>query len=784
MPDYRENPEFEFKYSATPKLGRYFFEAERQQVQENNFKFKYSADAKFGRYYFYYDLATGKLRYIFKYWGFPKYGKYLFRYSSIGTVDIEDARITLTKEAIQIDESIYKTSLMDATQEIETYIEDLKRSLILSSTDFSILTPDEEEQLKYETVNEISLNDFVELLSQDEIAHGILEDSDIWAETNKTEALVLDSKTPMVKNGVEGSFGLESVERMDKIGFHADLEHTEKGTVSKTEFIAHLKKDIVFMNRINKLMEIKKDKLLKLVEDEATIHRATTIFRDKEYITNIEMPSFLAKQEHAGKIDTNQVSTVKLPKDTAVIQDNMLMNKLPFEFTLEDSTSNLGFTPVVKTNKDTQIDKSFDRVNRTEKDIGDLESLFPIVKGSKSIMVEDNENPIKKAGSNIMLPSKEVDINKDGRDIQGTSEKQVDKKGKEIRKENETPVSKRGKETIVEKPDLLSTEEKYIHQEMEERLNLHKRFWFLKSLGDKDMKVLPNRDFKYPATVEAFDEAEDGVYVYKYKDQFKDLGAFNVRMHKEDLSIIGQHQLMFIQDYENTFSDISIKIHVEDLAPEVIDYKYEVSFEIRVLREDVSYITIRQPKGFKGNEFVFTATEKFLAENHPIPLGEDLGIREIPVSIPIMVDFMNILLLLWSKRYLAFSGMMGTRAITGMTKLVHQWLTLDTSLGAESIDDYYRCYRWMRWEAEKCYNRAKLDPNLTGNLWIEEMIYEMIDYLEMHHFDKMPEWKDIGKMDEQRGIFNDPQLDIPIVLDKFKGVRKRAIDKNKRLGDY
>ena len=64
-------------------------------------------------------------------------------------------------------------------------------------------------------------------------------------------------------------------------------------------------------------------------------------------------------------------------------------------------------------------------------------------------------------------------------------------------------------------------------------------------------------------------------------------------------------------------------------------------------------------------------------------------------------------------------------------------------------------------------------------------MFEMIDYMDMHHFDNMPEWDDIERMDEQRNnLFQDVHLDIPIVVDKFKGIRKRVANKNKRYRDF
>ena len=360
---------------------------------------------------------------------------------------------------------------------------------------------------------------------------------------------------------------------------------------------------------------------------------------------------------------------------------------------------------------------------------------------------------------------------------------------KHIYKEDKEYLGKLfNKKSQLDKDYLFSEVGKNIDEEIEERLNLHKRFWFLDNVGKMDIKILPNVDAQYPPRIELFDEIlELKEYMYKYSDNFKEIGGkYEVRLYKsylEKIELVAIHTVDGIQDYKVDIDNIQIGMSV--INSHVDDYPYKVDFNIDIDNTEFDYMIIEQPKGEKTNKFVFVASEKFLSENHPIPLGEDMGTIEFPISIGIMVDFVNILLLIWSKMYHSYSGCTGTQAISNMTELVYEWLTLETSLNVESIEAYNRCYRWLRWECEKVYNKAKFDPHLNGNNWVEEVIAEMIDYMEMHHFNKVPEWDDIERMDEQRnGIFQDVNLDIPIVVDKFKGIRKRVAKKHKRFRDY
>lgn len=169
---------------------------------------------------------------------------------------------------------------------------------------------------------------------------------------------------------------------------------------------------------------------------------------------------------------------------------------------------------------------------------------------------------------------------------------------------------------------------------------------------------------------------------------------------------------------------------------------------------------------------------------HPIQAGKDINIGEIPLSINIMIDLINILVFMWGKFYNAFWGCTGSQAVLDIVMYVYQWLNLETSIDEQikkgSKEHYDRCYRWLRWEAEKVILMARNDTNLNGNYYVQVLIENLIQYMLDHHFDVMPVFKDIEKMDEWRNIFNsNVENDIDWVIDKLKGIRHKTLEKLK-----
>lgn len=169
-------------------------------------------------------------------------------------------------------------------------------------------------------------------------------------------------------------------------------------------------------------------------------------------------------------------------------------------------------------------------------------------------------------------------------------------------------------------------------------------------------------------------------------------------------------------------------------------------------------------------------------DKHPVQAGKDINIGEIPLAINIMIDLINILIFMWCKFYNAFWGCTGSRAVLDTVMYVYEWLNLETSINEQlkkgSKEHYDRCYRWLRWEAEKVILMARNDTRLNGNYYVQLLIENLIQYMLDHHFDVMPIFKDIEKMDEWRNIFsNYVENDIGWVINKIKGIRHKILKK-------
>lgn len=160
--------------------------------------------------------------------------------------------------------------------------------------------------------------------------------------------------------------------------------------------------------------------------------------------------------------------------------------------------------------------------------------------------------------------------------------------------------------------------------------------------------------------------------------------------------------------------------------------------------------------------------------NHPIEWGLgsgiDYNVPPMPVSIEIMVDLLNILIMIWHKNTQAWLSCTGKESMQFIMELVYDWYTLSTS---HPNADYYRAYRWIRWEAEKVYF---LDTK-NGLQAIGILIANLIDYLKQHHFNLVPLWKNPKAMDVERN-FNRVAAngDIMKDLDKLKGQRHYMIE--------
>lgn len=172
--------------------------------------------------------------------------------------------------------------------------------------------------------------------------------------------------------------------------------------------------------------------------------------------------------------------------------------------------------------------------------------------------------------------------------------------------------------------------------------------------------------------------------------------------------------------------------------------------------------------------------------NHPIGWGNTWGIDwNIPayaVSIEIMLDIVNILVMIWHDNVQGWLCCSGKESMQFVMELLYDWYTLGTS---KPNADYYRAYRWIRWEAEKVYF-LNLDNGLQA---VGILIANLIDYLKNHEFNLVPIWRNPKAMDIERNFNRIAQNgDLMKDLDKTKGKRYYYIDtqnieKKNILGD-
>ncbi len=151
--------------------------------------------------------------------------------------------------------------------------------------------------------------------------------------------------------------------------------------------------------------------------------------------------------------------------------------------------------------------------------------------------------------------------------------------------------------------------------------------------------------------------------------------------------------------------------------------------------------------------------------NHPISWGSDFGLYEYPISIEIMIDLVNILLEIWHGNVQGWLCCTDKESMQFLMEILYDWYSLDTS---KPSTDYYRAYRWIRWESEKVYF-LNLDNGLQA---IGVLIANLIDYLKQHHFNIAPIWRNPKVMDIERSFNRSPENgDLMRALDKNKGKR-------------
>lgn len=178
---------------------------------------------------------------------------------------------------------------------------------------------------------------------------------------------------------------------------------------------------------------------------------------------------------------------------------------------------------------------------------------------------------------------------------------------------------------------------------------------------------------------------------------------------------------------------------------------------------------------------------------HPIsymPYLEDLkgidiqyGINEMDLSIEIMLEMINFIGLIVGKMASQFANCSGQEAIEFIMELILNWLNLEPIIVAmtnnKSREHYLRTYRWIRWEAEKVWFMADIDPTqdkMHGIKYSGMLFANLLEYMKMHHFNITPIWRN-ERMDIERNFNRKAQNgDLIKKLDKNKGKRHYSIE--------
>lgn len=169
-------------------------------------------------------------------------------------------------------------------------------------------------------------------------------------------------------------------------------------------------------------------------------------------------------------------------------------------------------------------------------------------------------------------------------------------------------------------------------------------------------------------------------------------------------------------------------------------------------------------------------------ENHK---GVDLnyGLDEIKLSIEIMLDMVNIIGMIIQHGANQFVNASGQESIEFIMELLIEWLNLDSTVQEMNIkgsrEHYLRCYRWVRWEAEKVWFMADKDHSqdkMAGLKYAGMLLASLIDYMKYHHFSLVPIYRNLKNLDIERTLFN-----TSVITDKSKGKRHYYIE-NKFFG--
>ncbi|BDR72230.1 hypothetical protein K144316041_09380 [Clostridium tetani] len=316
---------------------------------------------------------------------------------------------------------------------------------------------------------------------------------------------------------------------------------------------------------------------------------------------------------------------------------------------------------------------------------------------------------------------------------------------------------------------LLKNIEKYKYIDCLDRINI-------KSI-DKDK----NKKYFYREGLKTID---------KYYNRYLDREAI-ISIHKDNDKYLDYMPLINVyKQIEKDLLDLTIwdiyKEHDEQLQGTLMKNIYKVGNNNKFIEvakrwwwlnptDPMDKLIIPNKDYEKMKELLENPNYEYLRYNdHPIEWskywGIDYNIPPMPVSIEIMVDLINILIMVWHKNVQAWMCCSGKEAVQFIMELLYDWYSLDTS---KPNKDYIRAYRWVRWEAEKVYF-LNAENGLQA---IGILIANLIDYMKYHHFDLVPLWRNPKAMDIERNFNRIVQNgDIMKDLDKLKSSRHYCIE--------
>ena len=486
----------------------------------------------YGNYIFYYDVSTGKLKYTFKYNRLPKYGGYTFKYPTQDNIYIENTIIGITqlKRNTFNDEIVYIP--------IRNYI------------DGNVYNNDYYIDKTFKSINSkivYSMDGFIINGSRNSI--GIFDES---IETPTLSSYIIDIENP-INSGKSTSYSID-------INIPSVL--ADKNKAIKTS----LNKDIILQDIIKHRIEIDNYIINKEIRDTVFIekdipnyiqHRNTyeesfdKLSQGEKYL-DINKLERLKRFGHEGNIDEQIISE---QEGKSLIIDKTKDIKREYEQIEQDTILEIGkFKRSVNTGKD-QIKKG-NKINKSTLDYEDNNFSTKLPNSSDIIDVENFTNM---NSFNSSISNQETMIVKTPKNTQIDTDISI----------NKTTVLVDEEERI---DSLKSNMIRNIDTEIEERLSLHKRFWFLDNIGKMDIKILPNEDTIYPPRIELFNDTSSiHDYIYKYEDSFKNLNEeYEIRLYKSSingLSMVASHKVDTLHDYRLNRDRIELTIVAQDNIP-------------------------------------------------------------------------------------------------------------------------------------------------------------------------------------------------------------------------